>query len=40
MYRYMQLPTTVVVKKSVYTRELVVIRKKLRTWMDLYVDIE
>ena len=37
---YIQLLTTVVVKKSVHMREMVVIRKILRIRMDLYIDIE
>ena len=37
---YIRLLTTVVSKKSVHTREVVVIRKTLITRMDPYVDIE
>ena len=37
---YIKLLTTVVGKKRVHLREVVVIRKSLRTRMDIYVDIE
>ena len=40
MFSYIRLLTTVVGKKIVHMREVFVIRKTLRTRMDLYVEIK
>ena len=40
LYRYIRLLTTVVGKKRLHSREVVVIRKTLSTWVYLYIYID